>query len=534
MSLGNYSISIPNLNFQYGSISDISPDTTNINQQHVVLAACLCLALVSTKHFLDVRKRNVNVPIEGTSGGASIDYYQGAYAFLKNARQTLLEGYKKYNYGTFKVPIIERWLVVINKPELIEEIRKAPDDVFSFLEASKELIAGKWTLGPSTFNNAYHLPIVRNQLTRSLTSRLEDITDEIECSFNDLILPTEDWTSVPALRTMQKIVCRTSNRLFVGLPLCRNEDWINLNIIFTINVMSVTNKLSKYPEFLKPFIAPWITEHKRSIERATKHLRPVFEERFRMYEKYGDNWPDKPNDMITWLIEEAPESGNRDVRELTLRNLVINFAAIHTSSSSFTHALYHLAAEHEKYAAPLREEIENIFREEGWTKTSMTKMWKLDSFMKESQRLNGIGITAMSRKVMKDYTLSDGTFLPAGTTVTANLAATHRDETFYENPEVFDGFRFERMRESSVDEGLKNQMVQTSTNYLAFGHGRHACPGRFFAVNELKAMMVHILLNYDVKLEDEGVRPPNEINGLRLAPNREAKVLFRKRRANKN
>ena len=84
--------------------------------------------------------------------------------------------------------------------------------------------------------------------------------------------------------------------------------------------MSVTHKLSKYPEFLKPyvissicircaikkknlietivsvyrFIAPWITEHKRSIERATKHLKPVFEERFRMYEKYGDNWPDKP------------------------------------------------------------------------------------------------------------------------------------------------------------------------------------------------------------------------------------------------
>ena len=55
----------------------------------------------------------------------------------------------------------------------------------------EKLIAGKWTLGPSTFNNAYHLPIVRNQLTRSLTSRLEDITDEIECSFNDLIPPTE-------------------------------------------------------------------------------------------------------------------------------------------------------------------------------------------------------------------------------------------------------------------------------------------------------------------------------------------------------
>ena len=59
MSLGNYSISIPNLSFQYGLVSDISPDAMNINRQHVVLAACLCLALVSTKHFLDARKRNV-------------------------------------------------------------------------------------------------------------------------------------------------------------------------------------------------------------------------------------------------------------------------------------------------------------------------------------------------------------------------------------------------------------------------------------------------------------------------------------------
>ena len=28
--------------------------------------------------------------------------------------------------------------------------------------------------------------------------------------------------------------------------------------------------------------------------------------------------------------------------------------------------------------------------EDGWTKVAMTKMWKLDSFMKESQRMNGV------------------------------------------------------------------------------------------------------------------------------------------------
>ena len=38
----------------------------------------------------------------------------------------------------------------------------------------------------------------------------------------------------------------------------------------------------------------------------------------------------------------------------------------------------------------LRAEIEPIIKEEGWTKNAMGKMWRLDSFMKESQRLNGM------------------------------------------------------------------------------------------------------------------------------------------------
>ena len=41
--------------------------------------------------------------------------------------------------------------------------------------------------------------------------------------------------------------------------------------------------------------------------------------------------------------------------------------------------------------------------------------------------------------------------------------------------------------------------MNTSETFLAFGHGRHACPGRFFAVHELKLLMAYIVLNYDVE-----------------------------------
>ena len=42
----------------------------------------------------------------------------------------------------------------------------------------------------------------------------------------------------------------------------------------------------------------------------------------------------------------------------------------------------------------LREEAEAITAADGWTKAAMGKMRKLDSFLKESQRYNGIGMSA--------------------------------------------------------------------------------------------------------------------------------------------
>ena len=38
-------------------------------------------------------------------------------------------------YTTFKIPLLEQWLIVVNTPELIEELRKAPDDKMSVSQA---------------------------------------------------------------------------------------------------------------------------------------------------------------------------------------------------------------------------------------------------------------------------------------------------------------------------------------------------------------------------------------------------------------
>jgi len=39
----------------------------------------------------------------------------------------------------------------------------------------------------------------------------------------------------------------------------------------------------------------------------------------------------------------------------------------------------------------MREEAEAMISANGWTKSAMQGMHKIDSFLKESQRLNGLG-----------------------------------------------------------------------------------------------------------------------------------------------
>lgn len=79
----------------------------------------------------------------------------------------------------------------------------------------------------------------------------------------------------------------------------------------------------------------------------------------------------------------------------------------------------------------------------------------------------------MTRKVLKEFTFSDGTRVPKGAFVSALATPRHLDDNVYPEASTFNGFRFSDTREEEGEE-LKNQMVATSLDYLSFGHGRHA------------------------------------------------------------
>jgi len=298
---------------------------------------------------------------------------------------------------------------------------------------------------------------------------------------------------------------------------------VALNKQFTVDIIKAGNLINTFPSFLKHIVVRF-TDVASGIEQAMRHLEPLIHEQAARHG--SEDLPDEPNNVISWLFQVS--KGQRSsIRTITQRILFINFAAIHTTSMVLTHALFDLAT-HSEYVEPLRQEVEVVIRKEGWSKASIIKLGKLDSFIKESMRLAPTGAFNMLRKVVKDFTFSDGTTIPAGNYMSVPTQCIHADPDKYVNAETFDGFRFERMREQEGDDS-KHMLVSLDFDYLLFGHGRHVCPGRFLAGSELKTMLAHILLNYDVKMANGGGRPENVWYGRNCLPDPTAQVLFRRR-----
>jgi len=61
------------------------------------------------------------------------------------------------------------------------------------------------------------------------------------------------------------------------------------------------------------------------------HVGPIFEERKKKMQMLGEKWTDRPNDAIQWILDSVPPGKESTIRQMSMRLLFFNFAAIHTS-----------------------------------------------------------------------------------------------------------------------------------------------------------------------------------------------------------
>ena len=219
-------------------------------------------------------------------------------------------------------------------------------------------------------------------------------------------------------------------------------------------------------------------------------------------------------------------------KEIALRILAIDFASNHSLSATFANALINLASFNppsfpgKTYQEVLREELIVVANSDGnpekWTRRKYQLLTGMDSFIKEGLRLHAGFSVHLPRMVRRKggYTFSNGLHIPEGVNVCIPGQRVMHDDAIYPNADEFDGFRhqvpYHLMGQKKVDPTMS--MSATGAEYLAFGYGVHACPGRFLVEALMKVAMRHLLERFDVEVVGKGRVEPPQIWGLPGGP----------------
>ncbi|OTA94990.1 hypothetical protein M434DRAFT_20535 [Hypoxylon sp. CO27-5] len=506
-------------------ISSLGVSSSPINSKLLVyLIAATLFGIVFYSHS----KTKSNVPLINPKHLFEFSDNRAKQYFIKNSKSMIEGQFAKTPNKPFRV-ISDTGVATVLPPCLADEIRNDPR--LNFGGFTKKAAPGR-VPGFEGFRDAFHdNPLIHEITIRDLTKELDKVTEpvseEADLALSDLFGDDGNWHALPLTSTIFSLITRTMARVFLGPELCRNNEWHAITKKYSTDVYQASFALRNWHPALH-FIVHWFLtpcqNARADVQRARDIIAPVLAQRREYRKQAKADKLDVPeyNDAMEWIERAA----NGKPYDAAITQLTLSVVAVHNTTDLFSQVLIDLAR-NQDMLEPLRDEIKTVIKNHGWNKTALYHMKLLDSVIKESQRMKPMLLAAMRRVALSDVTLSDGTTLPKGDMI---AVSTHnlRDPNLYPEPDKWDGRRFLRIRETVPGKENASQLVTTTPEHLGFGHGYNACPGRFFAANEMKIIFVHLLLKYDWRLAPD-TDPKPIFSGFSIRIDPTTKMEFRRR-----
>jgi cytochrome P450 len=230
---------------------------------------------------------------------------------------------------------------------------------------------------------------MRHDLTRNTPLALASFTAEVDYAVQRNFGRPREWTPIQPRAVMSQVASLMSGRAFVGLPLSRDEEWVQATVNFTQDVTRAWLLLRLIPSLLKSFISPFLPQ-----VRSLKNHRKMTEDKLKPLlragaheEKTASAKNKEPGgDMLRWFRQRYSEPPT--AKQLARDQLLAAFASIYNLSNALSYLLFDLAS-YPEYVEPLRAELREVLKDkEVIDKENIQKLWKLDSFIRESQRLS--------------------------------------------------------------------------------------------------------------------------------------------------
>ncbi|XP_017063045.2 probable cytochrome P450 28d2 [Drosophila eugracilis] len=196
------------------------------------------------------------------------------------------------------------------------------------------------------------------------------------------------------------------------------------------------------------------------------------------------------DDYLNYMLQLQEKKG-LDTAELTAHTMTFLTDGFETTALVLSHTLLLLGRNPEQQQK-VREEIGKA----DFTFEQLTELPYLEACINETLRLFSPQ-TAARKLVTEPYDIvtknGDTLRLSPGDVVIIPVKAIHHDPQYYENPQAFKPERF-----LEVNGGVKKFRDQGV--FLPFGNGPRICPGIRFGMTQLKAALVEIVRNFDIKI----------------------------------
>jgi hypothetical protein len=106
---------------------------------------------------------------------------------------------------------------------MMEWLLHQPDHILDQGEVNRDFLQADFTmLHQKVVTDTVHKDVIQKELTRRLGDFTGHVTEEIDFAFRKAWgVNTKEWTTVTAYDSMSEVISRISNRVLVGLPLCK-------------------------------------------------------------------------------------------------------------------------------------------------------------------------------------------------------------------------------------------------------------------------------------------------------------------------
>jgi cytochrome P450 len=321
--------------------------------------------------------------------------------------------------------------------------------------------------------------------------------------------------------TLTVLISSISCPCFAGSKVGYNKE-LNVRMAsFTQKVIRAGAVVTLLPEWASNFIVSRFLSVEKEMDLIMKLLVPELE-------KIRDG-VEGADDEVTFtsmaLTLPTEDGSQRSVKNAAYFFNAIALASIHTTSHFTSFALHELSCRPE-LVKDLRDELATLTER---TPETVSKLPLMDSFFRESLRHNG-DFLGLRHLALNDTTISSGHVIPKGSLVVCAVDQMHRDERYVPDYQVtgnarptlpldqFDAYRFYGKDVTSTTLGVE---------YLAFGLGAHACPGRFFAANEIKYVISEMISRFNIRTKSGKRATDNVLFGMARFPPLEPLIFER-------